>query len=164
MAVIPQLLTATEVAHLTSRLTGRKCSSRQVRYLLVSGRLGTDVQVRSHGQTRLYNVIDVALMRLAIGIVGEGGTPPVARVVLTYLRNDLIRAWKAAAPLALAIRGVQGSLEPALKGRPAWAATWVPLREVWHGLDREVHQVCQKRSTVWMWRKVPVHAVHRTGV
>ena len=163
MAVIPDLLTASEVAELTSRLTGRPCSPRQVRYLLVSGRLGTDAHVRNRGQTRLFNQIDVALMRLALAIVREGGTAPIARVVLTYLRTDLIRALKAGASLALAVRGVQGSLEPALKARPSWAVVWVPLRDIWHGLDKEVRQVCQTRSTVWMWREVPVHAVHRTG-
>ena len=164
MPVIPDLLTANEVADLASRLTGRSCSPRQVRYLLITCRLGTDVNVRSRGQTRLFSVIDVALMRLALAIVCDGGSAPIARVVLTYLRNDIIRAWKAGAPVALAIRGVQGSLEPVLKARPSWAVTWVPLRDIWHGLDGEVHQVCQKRSTVWMWRKVPVQAVHRTGV
>ena len=164
MSVTPDLLTLGEVALLASRLTGRSCSQRQVRYLLIGCGLGTDAHLRNRGQTRLFNLIDVALMRLALAIAGEGGSAPIARVVLTYLRNDIIRAWKAGAPVALAIRGVQGSLEPVLKARPSWAVTWVPLRDIWHGLDREVHQVCQKRSTVWMWRKVPVQAIHRTGV
>jgi hypothetical protein len=159
----PKLLTAGEVANLVGRLTGLPCSGRQVRYLLVGGGLGTDAERRSNGQTRLYGVVDVALMRLARRITREGGSPAVARVVLTYLRNDLVRAWKAGASVALAIRGVHGSLEPALKGRPAWAAIWIPIREVWHGLEREIQLVSEKRRTVWMWRKVDVQAIRRAG-
>ena len=163
MPAIPRLLTTVEVARLVTQLAGLPCSPRQVRYLLVSGRLGSEVQPRTRGQTRLYDVIDVALMRLALRMEREGVSPAVTRVVLTYLRNELVRAWKAAAPLALALRGVQGSLEPALRSRPAWAVLWIPLREIWHGLDREIQQVCETRSTVWMWRAVPVQAVRRTG-
>ena len=159
----PKLLTTAEVARLGG-VSGRSCSARQVRYLLVAGGLGTQVERRSHGQTRLFGALDVALVRLALRIEHEGVSPAVARVVLTYLRTDLIRAWKAAAPLALAIRGVHGSLEPALKARPAWAVTWIPLREIWSALEREIQQVCDRRSTVWMWRHVPVHAVSREGL
>ena len=159
MPVTPKLLTVAEVAALASRLESRPCSPRQVRYWLVSGRLGNDVQPRTRGQTRLYTVLDVALVRLALRLSREGMSTTVARVVLTYLRNDVIRAWKAAAPLALAIRGVQGSLEPALKARPAWAEAWVPLRDIWNGLDRKVEETCAARATVWMWRHVPAHAV-----
>ena len=72
-------MTVTEVADLTSRLAGRPCSPRQVRYLLIGGGLGTDVQRRTHGSTRLYSVIDVALMRLALRIEREGGSPSIAR-------------------------------------------------------------------------------------
>ena len=159
MAVTPRLLTVAEVAGLAGRLEGRVCSPRQVRYLLVTGRLGNDVQSRTQGQTRLYTVIDTALVRLAVRLSREGVSAAVARVVLTYLRNDIIRGWKAGAPLALAIQGVQGSLEPALKARPAWATAWVPLREIWSGLDKQVEETCTARTTVWMWRDVPVHAV-----
>jgi hypothetical protein len=157
----PKLLTAVEVADLVSRLTGLSCSARQVRYLLVDGRLGTDTERRSNGQTRLYGVVDVALMRLARRITQEGGSPSVARIVLTYLRNDLVRAWKAGASVALAIRGVHGSLEPALKNQPAWATIWIPIRDIWHGLEREIQHVSEKRRTVWMWRVVDVQAVRR---
>ena len=157
----PPLLTADEVAHLVSRIEGRRCSARQVRYLLVSGRIGTDVHRRRQGQTRLYGILDVALMRLAVRATREGVSRTVTRVVLTYLRNDLVRAWKAGAAVALAVVGVQGTLEPLLKGRPSWAVAWVPLREVWQGLDKHVRQVCDLRATVWMWRRVSVHAVPR---
>lgn len=159
MATLPKLLTATEVAALVSRLESRACSSRQVRYLLLTGRLGADFEPRIQGQTRLHGVLDIAFVRLAVRLSREGTSPAVARVVLTYLRADVIRAWKAAAPLAVAVRGVQGSLEPAFKGRPAWAAAWVPLRDVWHGLDTHVQEACDARSTVWMWCPVAVHAV-----
>src|SRR5262249_22577068 len=142
-----------------SRLENRPCSPRQVRYWLVTGRLGNDVQPRSRGQTRLYTALDVAFVRLALRLSRGGVSMTVARVVLTCLHTDLVRAWKAGARLALAIRGVQGSLEPSLKSRPAWATAWVPLREIWNGLDRHVEETCAARATVWMWRHVPVHAV-----
>jgi hypothetical protein len=159
MATIPRLLTVAEVAALAGRLEGRACSPRQVRYLLVTGRLGNDVQRRTQGQTRLYNVVDLAFVRLALRLSREGVSAVVARVVLTYLRSDLVRAWKAGAPLAVAIQGVQGSIEPALKTRPTWVRAWVPLREIWSGLDKQVEETCSARATVWMWRKVAVHAV-----
>ncbi len=159
--VTPKLLTAAEVVMLVGRLTGQSISPRQVRYLLITGSLGTDVQPRRPGETRLYDVIDVALVRLAVRITMQGGSRAVARVVLTYLRDHLIRAWKAGAPLALAIRGVRGSIEPALRTAPSWATIWIPLREVWRGLDREIQQVSDTRSTVWAWRQVPVRAVRR---
>jgi hypothetical protein len=159
-----QWLTVGEVARVASHLTGRSCSTRQVRHLLVTGGLGTDAKRRTHGQTRLYGSLDVAFVRLALRLERDGVSPWVARVVLTYLRNDLIRAWKASAPVALAIDGLKGSLEPALKSRPASAAVWVPLRDVWRGIDTEIERACDARDTVWMWRKVSVHAVPRAAV
>ena len=163
MAPAPKFLTATETARIAGRLAGHACSPRRVRHLLVTSGLGTDIQRRTHGQTRLYAVVDVALVRLALRLEREGISPWVSRVVLTYLRNDIVRAWKAASPVALAVTGLRGSLEPALKSRPGWAAAWVPLREVWHGLDAEVQKLRDGRQTVWMWREVTVHSVPRAS-
>ncbi|HVC19290.1 MAG TPA: hypothetical protein VNE16_04365 [Vicinamibacterales bacterium] len=157
------LLTVAELARVVSRLEHRPCSSRRVRYLLVVGGLGTDTHRRRHGQTRLYGVLDVALVRLAVRLEREGVSPSVTRVVLTYLRNDLIKAWRAGALLGLAVRGVRGSLEPVLKARPAWAVAWVPLREIWRGLDAEVRRIGDARQTLWMWRDVPIHEIPRAG-
>ena len=161
MAVIPRVLTALEVASVCARLTGRRCTPRQVHYLLVAGGLGTDVRRRFNGQTRLYGILDVALVRLALRLQAEGVSPMVARVTLTYLRNDLTRAWKSGAALALAIAGVHGSVQPALKARPAGAIAYVPLLEIWRGLEAELQKVCAARAHVWMWRPVPVDAVPR---
>ena len=159
MATLPKRLTVAEVASLVNQLERQPCSPRQVRYLLVTGRLGNDCEGRTQGQTRLYTPIDIALVRLAVRLVEQGVSKTVARVVLTYLRLDIIRAWKAGAPMAVAVRGVQGSLEPTPKGRPAWAVAWVGLRDIWNGLDKRVQHVCDTRSTVWMWREVDVNAV-----
>lgn len=131
--------------------------------MLVTDRLGTDTARRTHGQTRLYGILDVAFVRLALRLERDGVSPWVARVVLTYLRNDLIRAWKSAAALALAIDGLKGSLEPALRSRPASATVWVPLRDIWRGIEAEIQRACRARDTVWMWRRVSVHAVPRAG-
>jgi hypothetical protein len=142
MAVTPKVLTVSEVAGLCGRLEGRRCSPRQVRYLLVTGGLGSEAGRRAHGQTRVYTVLD-------------------AGVTLTYLRSDLIRAWKAGAAVALTVSGLHGSLRPALKARPAGAIAYVPLLEIWRGLEAEVHKVAAGRGHVWMWRRVPVNAVPR---
>jgi hypothetical protein len=83
---------------------------------------------------------------------------------LTYLRNDLIRALRSGAAVALAIRGLQGTLEPALRSRPASTTAWVPLREIAKGVDVEIQRVRDARETVWMWRKVSVNAVPRASV
>jgi hypothetical protein len=116
------------------------------------------------GQTRLYGTLDVAFVRLALRLQAEGVSPWVARVVLTYLRNDLVRAWKSGAAVALAIRGLKGTLEPALRSRPASISAWVPLREVARGIDTEIQRTRDARETVWMWRKVSVNAVPRAAL
>lgn len=159
MAGPRQLLTVSETARLASHLTGHPCSPRQVRHLLIDGGLGTDAGRRTRGETRLYGALDVAFVRLALRLQADGVSPWVGRVVLTYLRNDLIRAWKASAQVALAIHGLKGTLEPALKPRPAMATAWVPLRDISRGIDAEIQRACAGRDTVWMWRKVSVHAV-----
>ena len=159
--VIPKVLTVGEAAALCARLEGRRCSHRQVTYLLVDGAISGEARRRSRGQTRMFGVLDVAFVRLALRLQAEGVSPMVARVTLTYLRSDLIRAWQASAALALAITGVHGSLQPALKPKPAGAVACVPLLEIWRGLETEVHKVAAARGDVWMWRQVPVDAVPR---
>lgn len=160
----PKLLTAVEAARLTSKLSGRKCSARRVRHLLVLGGLGTELQPRQQGQTRLYGPLDLALLLLAIELEKQGISAWVARVVLTYLRDDLVRAYKSATPVALAVNGVRGRLEPSIKSRPSWAIGWVPLREIWRGLDAEIGAVRATKPTVWMWSEVPCHAVKRSSI
>ena len=162
MAVVPNVITAAEVATLITRMEGRKCSARQVNYLLVSGGLGSETRRRTHGQTRVYGVLDVAFVRLALRLQADGVSPMIARVTLTYLRNDLIRAWKASAAVALTLAGVHGSLQPVLKAKPPGATAYVPLLEVWRGLENELQKVCAARGEVWMWRPVPVNAVPRS--
>ncbi|MGE0041649.1 MAG: hypothetical protein AB7H88_01505 [Vicinamibacterales bacterium] len=162
MATALKALTAKEVCALVTRLSGRPCSERKLRHLLVACALGTELPARRHGQTRLYGVLDVALLRLAVALEGEGISPWVTRVVLTYLRDDLVRAWRSASPLAVAVRGVQGTLEPVPRGRPRWAVGWVPLREIWRGLEPAVEQVAAARETVWMWKPVSARDVPRT--
>jgi hypothetical protein len=155
-------LTVDELAALASRLAGRSCTPRRVRYLLITGGLGTEWQSRRRGGTRLYGVLDLELVRLAMAMEAEGMSSWLVRVVLTYLRDDLVRAWKAAAPLALAVRGIQATLEPVVRNRPASAVAWVPLRDIWRGLDAEVQKVSDARDQVWMYRPVPVRSVPRS--
>jgi len=164
MASPLKALTAAEVATLVEELSGRPCTARRVHYLLVTGRLGTELPRRTQGQTRLYGPLDVALVRLALALEADGTSPWLGRVVLTYLRDDLVRAWKSAAPLALAVRGIHASLEPALKARPQWATVWIPLRDIWRGLDGAVEKMCGRRDTVWMWRPVAARDVPRSSV
>lgn len=75
---------------------------------------------------------------------------------------DIVRAFKASAPVALAVTGVRGSLEPALKAKPASAAALVPLRDIWKGLEGEIAALRDARPTVWMWSEVPCQAVKRS--
>jgi hypothetical protein len=158
----PKLLTAVEAARAVNRLTGRRCTPRRVRHLLVQGGLGTELQARRKGQTRLFGVLDLAILRLAIELERQGISAWVTRVVLTYLRDDIVRAFKSAAPVALAVTGVRGRLEPALRARPSSALAWVPLREVWKGLEAEIAGVREGKPTVWMWCEVPVQSVKRS--
>jgi len=160
----PKVLTAVEAARAVSRLTGRKCTARRVRHLLVQSQLGTELQHRQRGQTRLFGVLDLAILRLAIELDRQGVSSWVTRVVLTYLRNEIVMAFKSAAPVALAISGLRGSVLPALKARPADTVAWVPLREVWKGIDAEIGQVRAARPTVWMYRQVPLAAVKRSTI
>jgi hypothetical protein len=133
-----------------------------VSYLLVGGGIGTECQARKRGGTRLYGVLDVALVRLAMALESEGLSSWTIRVILTYLRNDLVRAWKAAAPLTLSVRGIQASLEPTVRTRPSAATAWIPLREIWRGLETEVQRTSDARDQVWMYRPVPVRSVPRS--
>jgi hypothetical protein len=164
MAGSRQWLTVSEAARVAGQLAGRPCSPRQVRHLLVGGGLGTDTGRRTRGQTRLYGSLDVAFVRLALRLQAEGVSPWVVRVVLTYLRNDLVRAWKSSAAVALAIHGLKGTIEPALRSRPPSASAWVPLREISKGVEAEIQRTCDARQTVWMWRKIPVNAVPRASL
>jgi hypothetical protein len=157
------MLTVGEVAALASRLTGRRCTARQVRYLLVTGGLGTETTPRPRGQTRLYGVIDIALVCLAQRLRAAGVSSAVARTVLTYRRDDIVRAWRAGSRLALVVDGIQGVVQPPVKPTPKGAAV-VALLDVWRGLDGEVERVSRARGSVWMWKDVPVHAVPRSTV
>jgi hypothetical protein len=157
----PKLLTAVEAARVVSKISGRKCTPRRVRHLLVHGGLGTELQRRQQGQTRLFGALDLAILRVALELERQGISAWVARVVLTYLRDDIVRAFKSAAPVALAVNGVRGRLEPALKSKPSSAVAWVPLREAWKGLEGEIAAIREAKPTVWMWAEVPCHAVKR---
>jgi len=159
-----KLLTANEAAKLVSKLAGRKCTARRVRHLLVQGGLGTELQARRQGQTRLFGALDLAILRLALELDRQGISAWVTRVVLTYLRDDIVRAYKSAAPLALAVNGLRGRLEPALRTKPAAAVAWVPLREIWKGIDQEISGVRDAKPTVWMWAEVPLQEVKRFTV
>lgn len=103
-------------------------------------------------------------MRLAIELERQGISSWVTRVVLTYLRNDIVMAFKSAAPVALAISGLRGSVQPVLKARPPGTVAWVPLRDVWRGIDAEIGDVRAAKPTVWMWRDVPLAAVKRSTI
>ena len=156
-----KMLTVGEVASLASRLTGRRCSERQVRYLLVTHRLGTESAARPRGQTRLFGVIDVALVCLAKRLHTAGISPMVVRTVLTYRRDEIIRAWRSGSRVALVVDGIRGSLQPLLKTTPKGTIA-VSLPDIWRGLDTEVDRAARSRSSVWMYRQVPVHAVPRS--
>lgn len=157
-------LTLRETVALMGELGASAPSERQVRYLLIEHGLGCDVDRRNHGRTRLYGPLDVALVRLIVAMREAGASAQVARVVMTYLRDDLIRAWRSAAPVGLAIRGVQATLEPAAKGRPPKATVWVPLRPIWQGLEARVQAAADTRESVWMYRHVAPHHVPRNTV
>jgi len=151
----PRLLTADEAAALAAELSGQPCTARRVRYLLVQGRLGTDISRGRHGETRVFGVLDVALLRLVLALRAQGVSAAVSRGILTYLRDDLIRAWRAAQSMAVAVTGLKGSLEPVPHGRPKWAVAWVPLRELWRDLDSQIQRVREARPDVWMWKPRP---------
>ena len=157
-----KLLTADEVATAVTKLTGRKCSTRRVRHLLVNGGVGTELQPRQRGQTRLYGVLDLAFLRLSLELERQGVSSWVSRVVLTYLRNELVLAWRAGSPVGLAVSGLRGTVQPVLKARPPGTVAWIPLREIWRGLEAEIGEVRTARPNVWMWRDVPVHTIKRS--
>lgn len=157
-----KLLTAVEIAKVASKISGCAFSARRVRSLLVDNALGTELQPRQQGQTRLFGVLDLAIVRLAIELERQGISAWVARVVLTYLRDDVVRAFKSSAPVSLVVNGVRGRLEPALRAKPSNAVAYVPLRELWKGLDAEIATVRTAKPTVWMWTEVPCHAVKRS--
>jgi hypothetical protein len=158
----PKLLTAVEAARVVSKVSGRKCTPRRVRLLLVEGGLGTELQRRQQGQTRLFGALDLAILRVALELERQGISAWVGRVVLTYLRDELVRAFKSSAPVALSISGLRGRVEPVVRTKPAAAVAWVPLRDIWKGLENEIAAVRDAKPTVWMWSEVPCHSVKRS--
>ena len=78
----------------------------------------------------------------------------MTRVVLTCLRSELVRAWKAGSPLAVTLRGMRATLEPSIKGHPPKTVAWVRLRTNWQGLDMRVQAVADARDDVWIYRPV----------
>jgi len=158
----PKVLTAMELARVMSSLSGRTMSARRVRHLLVECALGTELQGRQHGQTRLFGLLDLAIIRLVVELEAQGISAWVSRVVLTYLRDDIVRAFRSSAPVALSVRGLRATLEPALKGRPSAAVAWVPLRDVWKGLEGAILATRAQKPTVWMWSEVPPQSVKRS--
>lgn len=159
-----RVLTTSEAAVAIEKLTGRPCSARRVRHLLVQCGIGTELQARRRGETRLFSVLDLAFLKLAVELERQGISSWVTRVVLTYQRKELILALRSLSHVALAVTGLKGSVEPALKARPGGTAAWVPLREIWRGLEAEVADIRAAKPTVWMWRDVPVHVVKRSTV
>src|SRR5262245_55072051 len=103
----PKVLTAVELARVVSRVSGRTMSARRVRHLLVDSALGTELQGRRHGQTRLFGLLDLAILRLVVELESQGISAWVSRVILTYVRDDIVRAFKSSAPVALAVRGLR---------------------------------------------------------
>jgi len=96
--------------------------------------------------------------------VRQGISAWVARVVLTCLRDDIVRAFKSAAAQSLSVNGIRGRLEPTLRSRPAAAVGWVSLCDVWKELEGEIGLRRDAKPTVWMWAEVPCHAVkHSTS-
>jgi hypothetical protein len=154
----PLLLTAPEVAAVVSRLEGEPCSVRRVRYLL-SGLSATDA-APPRGEVRLWGPVDVALMRLAVRLGTQGLSPWVARVVLTYSGAEIRAAWTSGASVALAVRGVTGSIEGATPGPDAPAvAARVLLRSVFVGTVSAIRQERRARPTIWRWKARPATAL-----
>jgi hypothetical protein len=142
------VLTGTEVAAVVSRLEGTACSVRRVRYLLSAGeRVG-------HGRTRLHAAADVALVRLALRLEREGVSSWVARVVVAYLRDELIAAFESRARVALRLVGIRGAIVRDAAEERTGNAVFVPLRPICEPLASEIRRVRVKRPTVWMWREL----------
>jgi hypothetical protein len=154
MAAKPTLgalvLTVSEIADVVGRLENRPCTTRQARYLL-AGLLHGDVAPQ-RGRTRLYGPIDVALMRLALRLESQGISAWVARVVLAYCGDEIRAAWASNRPVALSVRGVMGTIEPANREEMPGAVARVPLRSVLVGIDAAIRRERRARPTVWMWR------------
>jgi hypothetical protein len=150
----PLVLTAPEVADVVSQLEREPCSVRQVRYLLSALRR-TDPEPQ-RGHARLYDLDDVALMRLAVRLQTQGISAWVTRVVLAYGADEIRAAWSLGAPVALVVRGVTGFLEP-VKPEPHTpaASARVPLRAVWSGVKPAMRSPRRTRP-LWRGRPVPV--------
>lgn len=152
---LPLVLTAPEVATVVTALDGTACTARRVRYLLERPTAAAGL-VR--GQTRLYGLAEVALMRLALRLEAQGVSGWVARVVVAYCGDAIRAAWQSGAAVALVVRGVTGTLVPIRDaGRPAAAV--VPLPAVWQGLAQAVRAERRRHPDVWRWRYVNAAAL-----
>lgn len=148
---LPLVLTAPEVAAVVTALEGTACTARRVRYLF-DGQRGAAGVVR--GQTRLYGLPEVAVMRLVLRLEAQGVSGWVARVVVTYCGDAIGAAWRRGAAAALVVRGVTGTIEPVRDATARPAAACVPLPPVWRGIERAVRAARRRHPDVWRWRQV----------
>jgi hypothetical protein len=144
------VVTLNELSAIVAALEGEACTPSRVRAFLVRGRLATEAAPRTHGGTRLYGPADVALVRLAVRLQRQGLSAWVARVCLTYLRRELVEAWRTKARLVLNVTGVRGTL--ARTADPA-ATACVPLGYVWAGIEGTIRRYRADRPAVWIWNR-----------
>src|SRR6476469_2039132 len=143
-------LTLQEAASLLSRLEKRSVSTNQVRAVLLLNTRGRTLRPHRHGETRLYISDEVAAVRLVLRLRAAGVSPTVARVVVACLRDELSRLWRR--PLALAVTGLSGEIVPLSAERPPGTIAWVPVRDVWVGIDDAIRAVRRAQPEVWQWK------------
>jgi DNA-binding transcriptional MerR regulator len=150
-------LTLAEAALLLSRLEKQIVSLDQVRAVLLLDTRRRVVSPLRHGETRLYTSDDVAAVRLVLRLRASGVSPTVARVVVACFRDELSQSWRQS--LALAVSGLRGELLPIHAERPKGTVAWVPLREIWAGIEEAIRGVRKAQPEVWQWKPQPLSAL-----
>lgn len=156
-------VTVAEAAAILAELEGRPVSVAQVRSVLVLDTRGRALAPRVHGQTRVYTAVDLALVRLTFRLRGAGVSPTVARVMVANARDVLAGHWQHDDPMALAVVGLRGLVVYAASRRPDGAVAWVPLRDVWRGIEAAMRARRAVEPQMWQWKRHPAPLVASGG-
>jgi hypothetical protein len=117
--------------------------------------------VKGHAVSRLYGVVDVALLRMWLRLSAEVG-PMAARFTLAYEGGAIRDALQRSRPLVLVVRGKRAELVTVrAAGDIEDAAAAVSLLDVLAGVEDAIRAVRENEPYVWAGRDwlTPAEAV-----
>jgi hypothetical protein len=112
------------------------------------------------GGSRLYNVVDLALLRLWLRLSSEVG-PVAARFTLAYVGRSVRVAIERRRPLVLVVQGKRAELIAARDASSTHAVAQVPVLGLLDGVEDAMRAVREESPELWAGRSwlTPAEAV-----